>query len=156
MKLFKYVKVLHNGSYHWVVVININCTKLKTNYCNSLFHGRIKGHVKRQICNMCKFFEEELSLNFRACQQQWNGVDCRIFIVANAFHLLSGLNLSVKRISEDQIRPHLLTCLKPENFKEILSSEGREKVVHCQEKKRLNVICNCRFPWEWCQIKSKV
>ena len=47
---------------------------------------------------MCKCFEEELSVNVRACQQQSNDVDCGVYTVANVFNLLSGINISVKRI----------------------------------------------------------
>ena len=42
----------------------------ETNYDDSLFYGKIKGHVKMQACNIYKFFEEELSVNVRVCQQQ--------------------------------------------------------------------------------------
>ena len=73
-----------------------------------MFHGKIKDHVKMQIC---KFFEE-LSVDFQACQQQSNDVDCGVYAVANAFNLPSGVNISAKKICEDQMRPHLLKCHK--------------------------------------------
>ena len=37
------------------------------NFYDSVFHGKIKDHVKMQICNMCEFFEVELSVHVRAC-----------------------------------------------------------------------------------------
>ena len=88
---------------------------------------------------MCKFFEEKLSVNVRACQQQSNGVDCGVYTVANAFHLLLGVNISAKKICEDQIRPHLLKCHKSGDYNEFSLSKPDEKVAHCQEK-RLNLL----------------
>ena len=56
----EFVQILHDESYHWVVVSNINCTKNKRNYYDGLLHGGMEDHVKMQICNMCKYFEEDL------------------------------------------------------------------------------------------------
>ena len=37
----EFVQILHNGSYHWVVVSNINFSKDEINYYDILFHGKI-------------------------------------------------------------------------------------------------------------------
>ena len=92
-----------------------------------------------QNCKMCKFFEEKLSANVRACQQLLNNVDCGVYTVANAFQLLSGVNLSAKKIWRDQIRPHVLKCHKSGDFNEFSSNKQDEKAAHCQEK-RLNLM----------------
>ena len=75
---------------------------------DSLFHEKIKDHVKMKICNMYKFFEEKLSVNVRVCQQQSNHVGCGVYTVENKFHLLSEVNISTKRICKDQMRSRLL------------------------------------------------
>ena len=72
--------------------------------------------------------------NVRAYQQQFNSVDCGVDTVANVFHLLSWVNISMRKIYEDQIRPHLLTCIKSGRFNELPSSKPGEKVINCQEK----------------------
>ena len=92
-----------------------------------------------QICKLCKFFEEERSVNVRMCQQQSDGVDCGVYTVANAFHLLSGVNISTKKICEDQMRPHLLKFHKSRDFNEFSSSKPDKKAAHGQEK-RLNLM----------------
>ena len=79
----EFVQILHNGNYQWVVISNINCSKDETNYYDSLFHGKIRDHVKMQICNIFKCSGKELTVNVKACQQQTNGVDCGVFAVAN-------------------------------------------------------------------------
>ena len=78
-------------------------------------------------------------MNVQACQQQSNRVDCGVYTVANAFHLLSEVNISAKRIYEDQMRPHLLKCLKSGHFNEFSLSKPDKKVVYCQQK-RLNLM----------------
>ena len=78
-------------------------------------------------------------MNVQACQQQSNRVDWGVYTVANAFHLLSGVNISSKRIYKDQMRPRLLKCLKSGHFNEFSSSKPDEKAVYCQQK-RLNLM----------------
>ena len=69
--------------HHWVVISNINCSKDEMNYYDSIFHGKIRDHVKMQIFNIFKCIGKELTVNVKACQQQTNGVDCGVFAVAN-------------------------------------------------------------------------
>ena len=118
----------------------------KINYHGSLFYGKIEDHIKMHICNIYKFYKEELSVNIRACQQQSNRVDCGVYTVVNAFHLLSGVNISAKRICEDQMRPRLLKYLKSGYFNEFHLVKLDEKAVHCEET-RLNLMYFAiRFP----------
>ena len=79
----EFVQILHNGNYHWVVISNINCSKDEMNYYDRLFHGKIRDHVKMQICNIFKCSGKELAVNMKAFQQQTNVVDCGVFVVAN-------------------------------------------------------------------------
>ena len=104
--------------------------------CEQFVLPEEKDHVK--MCKICKFFEE-LSVNIRACQQQSNGVECRVSAVPNAFHLLSEVNISAKKICKDQFIPHLLKRHKSREFNELSPSKPDEKAAHCQEK-RLNLI----------------
>ena len=48
----KFVQILHNGSFHWITVGNINSEKNEINYCDSLFHGKIKDHIKIRVWNL--------------------------------------------------------------------------------------------------------
>ena len=89
----EFVQILHNRNYHWVVIRNINCSKDEMNYYDSLFHGKIRDHVKMKICNIFKCSGKELTVNVKACQQQTNGADCGVFPVANLFHILTGADI---------------------------------------------------------------
>ena len=62
-----FVQILHNKSFHWVTVSNVNSKSGSVDYYDSLFHGRIKDHVKLQIANISKTENSELELYIRFC-----------------------------------------------------------------------------------------
>ena len=111
-----FVQILHNKSFHWVTVSNINSKYGSVNYYDSLFHGRIKDHVKLQIANISRTENSELEIHIRSYQQQKNGVNCGIFAVANAYYILSGIDVSNIRIDENKMRAHFLQCLEQGRF----------------------------------------
>ena len=85
-------------------VSNLNSKHGTIEYYDSLFHGRIRDHVKLQICNIYKSENSLLQINIRSCHQQSNGVDCGIYAVANAFYILSGTDVSNIKIDENKMR----------------------------------------------------
>ena len=129
----EFVQILHNGNYHWVVISNINRSKDEMNYYDSLFHGKIRDHVKMQICNIFKCNGKELTVNVKACKQQTNGVDCGVFAVANLFHILTGADIDRTKIQDDKMRDHLLQCIKSGHFKEFDKSNISD-IVFCKIK----------------------
>ena len=151
----EFVQILHNGNYHWVVISNINCSKDEINYYDSLFYGKIRDHVKMQICNIFKCNGKELTVNVKACKQQTNGDDCGVFAVANLFHILTGADIGRTKIREDKMRDHLLQCIKSGHFKEFEKSDSSD-IVFCKIKKiKIQIFCYCRFPWAWYHSKNK-
>ena len=85
-------------------VSNLSSKHGTIEYYDSLFHGRIRDHVKLQICNIYKSENSLLQINIRSCRQQTNGVDCGIYAVANAFYILSGTDVSNIKIDENRMR----------------------------------------------------
>ena len=120
-------------NYHWVVISNINCSKDEINYYDSLFYGKIRDHVKMQICNIFKCNGKELTVNVKACKQQTNGDDCGVFAVANLFHILTGADIDRTNIQDDKMRYHLLQCIKSGHFKEFDKSNNSD-IVFCKIK----------------------
>ena len=86
--------------------------------------------LKFKFATSYKFFEEELSVEFGACQQQSNDVDCRFYSVANVFHSPSAIHISTKITCEDQVRAHLLKCIKSGQF---TLSKPEQKELHYHE-----------------------
>ena len=104
----KFVQILHNSSFHWMTVSNINCEKNKVNYYDSLFHGKIKDHIKMHVCNLYKCPEDEVVIKVRICQQKTNAVDCGVYAVANAFYILTNVDISSRHLKESAMRNHFL------------------------------------------------
>ena len=69
-----FTQVLHNNKFHWVTVSNLNSKHETINYYDSLFYGRIRDHVKLQICNIYKSENSLIQISIRSCQQQTSGV----------------------------------------------------------------------------------
>ena len=86
--------------------------------------------LKIKFATSYKFFEEEISVEFGACQQQSNDVGCRFYSVANVFHSPSEIHISTKITCEDQVRPHLLKCIKSG---QLTLSKPEEKELHYHE-----------------------
>ena len=98
-----FVQILHSKSFNWVTVSNVNSKSGRVDY---YYHGRIKDHVKLQIANISKTENSELEIHIRSCQQQKNGIDGGIFAVANAYYILSGIDMSgIKKILKNYRKP---------------------------------------------------
>ena len=44
------------------MVTNFNCGENEVDFYDSLFHGRVKDHIKMQICNIPETFPETTSI----------------------------------------------------------------------------------------------
>ena len=53
---------------------------------------------------------------FALASNKKNGVDCGIFAVANAYYILSGIDVSSIRIDENKMRMHFLQCFEQGRF----------------------------------------
>ena len=97
------MQILHNGSFYWIKVSNIIYQKNEIIYYDSLYNGKIKDHMKMQVRNLYKCPKDEVVIKVRVCQQQTNAVDCGVYAVANAFSLLSNVDISLRRVKESAI-----------------------------------------------------
>ena len=151
----QFVQILHNNNFHWVTVSNLNSKHGAIDYYDSLFHGRIRDHVKLQICNIYKSENSLLQINIRSCQQQTNGVDCGIYAVANAFYILSGTDVSNIKIDENRMRAHFLQCLELGRFEPFPEKQTNTVTLFSPEKiTTIELFCICKMPWVWYHSKN--
>ena len=147
--------ILHDKSFHWVTISNLNSKSGSVDYYDSLFHGRIKDHVKLQIANISKTENSELEIHIRSCQQQKNGVDCGIFAVANAYYILSGIDVSSIRIDENKMRMHFLQCFEQGRFELFPEKQIVVDTFFSPESVfSVELLCRCRMPRIWYHIKN--
>ena len=60
--------------------------------------------------------EDEVAIKVRVCQQQTKAVDCGVHAAANAFYILSNVDISSRRLKESAMREHLLQYIKVGKF----------------------------------------
>ena len=70
------MKIFYKGSFHWITESNINCENNEINYYDRKYNGKIKDHIRMQVCNFCKYPKDEVASKARVCQQQTNVADC--------------------------------------------------------------------------------
>lgn len=109
-----------------------------------------------QVCNLYKCPEVEVVIKVDICQQKTNAVACGVYAVANAFYILSNVDISSRRLKENAMQDRLLQCIKIGKLTEFTQSEPTEIALHCPERSvKFDVFCSCRLPWLWYHSKNK-
>ena len=145
-----YIQILHTGQLHWICIANTNAKRKDNSNCflyDSLNNGNVTSAVVSQIASLSYVKSTVISVNIEKVQQQVNSVDCGVFAIAFATSLAFGDDPTKLSYDDTQLRPHLLKCLKENNFKRfptILKSSS----LRCRKKvKEIEVYCSCRMPW---------
>ena len=113
----QFAQVWQNNNFHWATLSSKLLNKHGTiDYYDSLFHVRIRHHTKTQIFNLYMLDNSQLQINLPSCQQQANGVDCRIYAVANSFQISSGTGVSDIKIDKNRMRVHFFQYLQSDDF----------------------------------------
>ena len=84
-----FVQVLHDGKLHWIAISTYECNEGEVCYIDSLFKGKIAVHTKQQICAILNCDLKHVKIKVLSVQQQSNGVDCGVFVLAFCFPILS-------------------------------------------------------------------
>ena len=107
------------------------------------------------IANISRTENSELEIHIPSCQQQKNGVDCGIFAVANAYYILSGIDVSSIRIVENKMRAPFLQCLEQGHFEPFPEKQTDVDTFFSPESViSVEILCRCRMPWVWYHIKN--
>ena len=64
------------------------------------YYDHTRDHTEIQLFNLFKSDNLQLQITVRSCQQQTNGADRRIYAVANAFYISSGIGVSYNKIDK--------------------------------------------------------
>ena len=85
-------------------------------------------------------------------QQQKGGLDCGLFAIAFALHLVMGDDLTKIVFEQDKMRGHLLKCfinkkLEPFPHRKVLALPRKLcRPVKCLPFKQVILYCTCRMP----------
>ena len=77
-----FVQVLHNGNLHWLANSTVNCAEDEVVVMDSLFHGKLTEHTKRQICALINCKNDKIIVKVLPVQQQTNNIDCGLYAIA--------------------------------------------------------------------------
>ena len=64
------------------------------------YYAHTRDHTAIQLFNLFKLDNLQLQITVRSCQQQTNGGDRRIYAVANALYISSGIDMSYNKIDK--------------------------------------------------------
>ena len=120
----KYVQILHSAEKdHWVCMASIDGNHVLYDSLRSLSAVSPKSQnnaslialpfdIQRQIVQYCDV-KDEIDIEVCSVQQQDVGtVDCGLFAIASATHLVSGLEVSNTVFDTKVMRKHLIQCLE--------------------------------------------
>ena len=142
-----FVQVLHDGNYHWVTVSTYNCKPGEVIYMDSLFTGKIKQDVKRQICSLIRHDKEKLTIKVIPVQQQNGSVDCGLFALAFAQYVaLHKEYPSLVTFNQFRMRHHVLRALAANKLDPFPTMPEQAK-INTEKIFTIDLYCTCRLPW---------
>ena len=144
-----FVQILHDGGLHWVTISTYNCHQYgEINYFDSLYHHRIKKHIKKQIAAIVRCDKDELVINVKPVQQQTNSVDCGIFAIAFALDILKGKDPTQLRLCSKMMRSFLHECYTKGVLLDFPSTTKQPNIAPVVDKKiGVKLFCTCRMPY---------
>ncbi|XP_065653455.1 uncharacterized protein LOC136080567 [Hydra vulgaris] len=145
-----FVQILHDGNLHWLCVTTYDCKPGEIYIFDSLFHGSISLHTKRQICYLLHCQEKNLTFKVLPIQQQTNGVDCGIYAIAWARQILETKSIPSTYLTFEQseMRSHLLKCILNNRLEIFPVTKNPSSFRKCAAKTiRIPLHCSCRMFW---------
>ena len=149
-KIYKekpFVQILHDGSYHWVTVSTFHCKPGEVIYMDSLFNGKIKQNLLRQICSLVRHEKNTLTIKVIPVQQQKGSVDCGLFAIAFAHYILVHKEYpSSVNFNQMVMRHHILRALAA-NQLDLFPTTNEKAKQNADKIIKVDLYCTCRLPW---------
>ncbi len=145
LTLISAVQIHYNGAVHWVASSNVG--------------GELKLYDSKAADVLPSSIDEQLAAIYQGhrgstdalmvtrvpVQQQEGGVDCGLFAVAFAFHLLHGDNIRRLTFDQGKMRRHLVECFERQELKPFPA--GRRNLPRCTTKHFfIPLYCTCGMP----------
>lgn len=141
-----FVQVMHDGSLHWVTVVNIFSIENNAVELYDSLYSSVPMSVKMQIANILSTQEKKkLVIRVKKFQRQKGGVDCGLFAIAAATDLCNGQDPSLKSYRQDEMRSHLLLNLEDGVILPFASTTVKE-IGTTLKTVNVPLWCECRLP----------
>ena len=140
----EFAQIIHTGQCHWVAVSNIACRKGEVNVYDSLNYGILTTYTVKQIATILHEEDPEIILNIKPVQQQNNVTDCGVFAIAYVASLLNGQDPSTASYNNNQLRTHLLWCIKNGHLSLFPQAPDQTRLKRCKGKRVITeLFCSC-------------
>ena len=126
---------------------------------DSLSHGHVTNHVKKQVAAILHEEGPEITLTIKSVQQQRNGTVCGVFSIAFLTSILHGHDPTTQIYKRDKLREHLLAWMN-NGYVTPFPVEGpasRSKVKRFTKEPKIAIqlFCSCRMPWYKTDVNKK-
>ena len=162
--------ILHcDPSLHWILLVRHRNSSIACVYDSLGIH--YNKLIRRSIAELFYPFDNKpLNIEYKACHQQTNGVDCGLFAIANLFNIVKNINPMQVTYNIPLMRGHFKDCIVKEKFALFpiivypnnytpsyyfssnanpYASTSSSIRINKPTKYSLGVICDCQLPWEY-------
>ncbi|XP_040280115.1 uncharacterized protein LOC120995157 isoform X2 [Bufo bufo] len=108
---------IHHVGMHWLLShqFDDNVT-IYDSLATTSFSDTLKEQLIKLYRPLFTGENKTLEINATCCQTQKGASDCGVFAIANGLALLEGVNLRNIQFIQDEMRPHLISCLERGEF----------------------------------------
>ena len=108
---------------HWLTISTINCLRGRGNIYDSLVGKNVTLDTKVQIARLLHTPLPEITLHVMNIEQQSNGSDCGLCVIATALEVCAGNDPTT---GSEKMRPHLEKCLKLKGDRRTRDTQNRK------------------------------
>ena len=112
-----FVKVIHNGWYHWLAITTYGYQHGTIFVLDSKFDYSLLVQTKLQICALMNCHNKFITVAVVLVQQQTGGVDCGLFAITLIQYILAEKKNPIDvSFTQSSMRNHALKCLENANL----------------------------------------
>ena len=105
------LQIVHSRGDHWVLASTVGCENGKVNVYDSVYSS-LDEMTKQVVFNLFN----HRPINMIDSQRQEGGMDCGLFVVANATAIAFGVDPSKAKFKQVAMRAHLAKCFEEEKI----------------------------------------
>ena len=111
----KWLQIVHDND-HWVLVAKTEAGHVSIYDSLAQSCWRKRPHTLSCASSLLQTSEKHLLYKVKSCQQQNNGFDCGVFVVAFATSIAHGVDPNTVIYDRRSLRSHLQKCLAADNL----------------------------------------
>lgn len=145
-----FIQVININNMHWVCASNVlSSPGVVEVYDSKPICSINSSALHSQVAKILKTSEKYFQLNHVDVQRQIGSSDCALYAIANALTLCLGEDPHITSYNQGNFRAHLVKCFELQQITKFPIADrprrlGRRRII---SRKRIDVFCTCRSPW---------